>query len=279
MSNHGNESAGVASVRRLTVTDLQAMKGKTPIVCLTAYAAWTARLIDPFADIALVGDSLGNVVYGLPSTLGVTLDMMIAHGRAVVGASRRAFVLIDMPFATFETSPEQAFANAARVMAETGASGVKLECGPAMVPTVAFLVDRGIPVMAHIGLTPQAVHKLGGYRARGRDPEEADRMVQTALALQAAGAFSILIEATVEPVARKVAEALAVPTIGIGASSACDGQVLVTEDMLGLTGKRTAKFVRRYAELGDDLSAAVEAYADDVRARRFPGPEHVYPPA
>jgi len=145
------------------------------------------------------------------------------------------------------------------------------------VPTVEFLTERGIPVMAHIGLTPQAVNTLGGYRARGRDPEEADRMVQTALALQSAGAFSILIEATIEPVARKVAEALAVPTIGIGASAACDGQVLVTEDMLGLTGKRTPKFVRRYAELGDDLAAAVAAYAEDVRARRFPGPEQIYP--
>jgi 3-methyl-2-oxobutanoate hydroxymethyltransferase len=157
-----------------------------------------------------------------------------------------------MPFGSFEASPDQAFANAARVMAETGASAVKLECGRAMVPTVEFLAERGIPVMAHIGLTPQAVNTLGGYRARGRDPEEADRMVQTALALQSAGAFSILIEATVEPVSRKVAEALAVPTIGIGASADCDGQVLVTEDMLGLTGKRTPKFVRRYAELGDD---------------------------
>ncbi len=277
MSNQGMESAAASPTRRLTVTDLQAMKGKTPIVSLTAYTAWTARLIDPFTDIALVGDSLGMVVYGLPSTLGVTLDMMIAHGRAVVGATRRAFVLIDMPFASFETNPEQAFANAARVMVETGASGVKLECSPAMVPTVAFLTERGIPVMAHVGLTPQSVHRLGGYRARGRDPQEAERMVQTALALQNAGAFSILIEATVEPVARQVAEALAVPTIGIGASAACDGQVLVSEDMLGLTGKRTAKFVRRYAELGDALAAAAATYAEDVRARRFPGAEHTYP--
>ena len=276
MTNVRKESTA-APVRRLTVNDLQAMKGKTPIVSLTAYTAWSARLLDPHADILLVGDSLGNVVYGLPSTLGVTLDMMIAHGRAVVGASKRGFVLIDMPFGSFEASPEQAFANAARVMADTGASGVKLECGPAMVPTVEFLVERGIPVMAHIGLTPQAVNTLGGYRARGRDPEEADRMVQTALALQSAGAFSILIEATVEPVARKVAEALAVPTIGIGASAACDGQVLVTEDMLGLNGKRTPKFVRRYAELGDDVAAAIAAYADDVRARRFPGPDNIYP--
>ena len=277
MSHPAQEGAAAAPARRLTVTDLQAMKGKTPIVSLTAYTAWTARLIDPFTDIMLVGDSLGNVVYGLPSTLGVTLDMMIAHGRAVVAASKRAFVLIDMPFGSYEASPQQAFASAARVMAETGGSGVKLECAPAMVPTVEFLVERGIPVMAHIGLTPQSVHRLGGYRARGRDPEEAQRMVQTALALQAAGAFSILIEATVEPVARSVAEAVAVPTIGIGASAACDGQVLVTEDMLGLTGKRTAKFVRRYAELGDDLAAAAAAYADDVRAHRFPGTEHTYP--
>jgi 3-methyl-2-oxobutanoate hydroxymethyltransferase len=195
----------------------------------------------------------------------------------VVNASKRAFVLIDMPFGSYEASPEQAFANAARTLVETGGSGVKMECSPAMVPTVAFLVERGIPVMGHVGLTPQAVNTLGGYRARGRDPEEADRMVQTALSLQAAGAFAILIEATVEPVARKVAEALAVPTIGIGASAACDGQVLVAEDMLGLTGKRTPKFVRRYAELGDAVAAAAEAYAEDVRSGRFPGPEHIYP--
>lgn len=265
-----------APVRRLTVTDIARLKGKTPIVCLTAYTAWTARLLDAHADLLLVGDSLGSVVYGMPSTVGVTLDMMIAHGRAVVGASRRAFVTVDMPFGSFEAAPATAFHNAARVMAETGASGVKLECGPAMVDTVAFLAQRGIPVMAHVGLLPQAVNTLGGFRARGREAGEAERLIATAQALEAAGAFAILIEATLEAVARQVHESLRVPTIGIGASPACDGQILVTEDLLGLSGPKTAKFVRRYAELAGDVSSAVAAYADDVRARRFPGAEHTY---
>lgn len=265
-----------APVRRLTVADLARMKGSTPIVCLTAYTAWSARLLDPHADLLLVGDSLGMVVYGMPSTVGVTLEMMIAHGRAVVAASKRPFVLVDMPFGSFEAGPVKAFENAVRVMVETGASGVKMECGDAMVDTVAFLVQRGIPVMAHVGLLPQAVNALGGYRARGRDEAEAERMVETAKRLEDAGAFSILIEATLEPVARRVHDSLGIPTIGIGASPACDGQILVTEDILGLTGPRTPKFVRRYAELGEDVSDAVAAFAEDVRTRRFPGPEHTY---
>jgi 3-methyl-2-oxobutanoate hydroxymethyltransferase len=265
-----------APVRRLTVTDLSKLKGKTPIVCLTAYAAWTARLLNQHADLLLVGDSIGMVVYGMPSTLSVTLDMMIAHGRAVVAASTRPFVLIDMPFGSYEADPVLAFENAARVMAETGASGVKLECSTAMAETVAFLVARGIPVMAHIGLLPQSVNALGGYRARGHDKGEVQSMMDAAKLLEDAGAFAILIEATLEPIARQIHDSLRVPTIGIGASPACDGQILVTEDMLGLSGPKTAKFVRRYAELGQDMSAAVARYAADVRARQFPGDENTY---
>jgi 3-methyl-2-oxobutanoate hydroxymethyltransferase len=234
-----------APVRRLTATDLSKLKGKTPIVCLTAYTAWTTRLLDPHADLLLVGDSLGMVIYGMPSTLSVSLDMMIAHGRAVVAASTRPMVLVDMPFGSYESNPVQAFENAARVMAETGASGVKLECSASMLETVEFLVARGIPVMAHIGLLPQSVNTLGGYRARGHDNGEAQSMMELAKSLENAGAFAILIEATRELIARQIHDSLRVLSIGIGASPACDGQILVTEDMLGLTGPKTAKFVRR----------------------------------
>ena len=267
--------SAVRPERRRSIRDIRAAKGKTPIVCLTAHSAPIAKLLDPHVDLLLVGDSLGMVVYGFSSTLPVTLDMMIAHGAAVVRGSARALVVVDMPFATYQESPEQAFRNAARVMAETGAQAVKLEGGAEMAPTIRFLTDRGIPVMAHIGLTPQSVNALGGYRTQGRDAEAARLLVEAGRAVEAAGAFSVVIEGTVATVAAEISAALAIPTIGIGASAACDGQVLVTDDLLGVFTDFTPKFVRRYADLAGTIAAAAASYGDDVKARAFPGPEHV----
>lgn len=250
-------------------------KGGVPLVCLTAYTTPVARLVDRHCDIALVGDSLGMVLHGLESTLGVTLEMMILHGQAVRRGLTRALMVVDLPFGSYEESPQQAFRNAARVMAETGCAAVKLEGGEAMAETIRFLTRRGVPVMAHIGLTPQAVHALGGYRVQGRGGD-AERVLRDAEAVAAAGAFSVVLEKVTEPLARRITEALAIPTIGIGASAACDGQVLVTDDMLGGFADFQPKFVKRYAELGRDSEAAIAAFAEDVRARRFPGPEHVF---
>jgi len=264
-----------AATRRLTVRDILARKGGDPVVCLTAYSAPMARLLDPHADLLLVGDSLGMVLYGLPTTLGVTLDMMIAHGQAVMRGSSRAMVVVDMPFGTVQESPAQAFRNAARVMAESGAAAVKIEGGQEMAETVAFLVARGIPVMGHVGLRPQMVHTMGGFRTQGKDDAGAAALLADAKAIADAGAFGIVVEGTVAEVADQMTETVAVPTIGIGASAGCDGQVLVTEDILGLFPDFTPRFVRRYAELGGAVEEAAAAYAADVRARRFPGPEHV----
>lgn len=261
---------------RITVPQLQARKGGEPIVSLTAYTAPMARILDPHVDVFIVGDSLGMVLYGLPSTLGVTLDMMIGHGAAVVRGSARACVTVDMPFGSYQESPAQAFRSASRVMMETGCDAVKLEGGAEMAPTIAFLVERGIPVMAHVGLMPQMVNRMGGFRVQGRERGAAQRLVADACAVAEAGAYSIVVEGVVEAVAREITSAVPVPTIGIGASAACDGQVLVTEDMAGLFGEFTPSFVRRYAELGTALGEAAEAYAGDVRARRFPGPEHTF---
>ncbi len=261
---------------RLSVPEIQARKGGDPIVSLTAYSAPMAGFLDPHIDVFIVGDSLGMVFYGLDSTLGVTLDMMIAHGAAVVRGSKRACVVVDMPFGTYQESPAQAFRNAARVMQETGCSAVKLEGGAEMAETIRFLVERGIPVMGHVGLMPQSVNRLGGYRARGRGEAEAQHIVNDARAVADAGAFSMVVEGVMEPLAREVTAAVAVPTIGIGASPACDGQVLVTEDLLGLFTEFTPKFVRRYAELGSAVGKAAKEYAEDVRARRFPGPENCF---
>lgn len=247
--------------------------GRSPIVALTAYSTPMARLLDPHCELLLVGDSLGMVVYGLPTTLAVTLEMMIAHGQAVVRGSERACVVVDMPFGSYQESREQAFRHAARIMAETNASAVKLEGGLEMAPTVAFLVERGIPVLGHVGLKPQSVHGHGGFRTVGRGSEAA-QISADAAAIAQAGAFALVIEGTLEPVARAITAAIEVPTIGIGASPACDGQILVTEDILGLFADFTPRFVQRYAELGSQVSDAVAAYAQDVRARRFPGPEH-----
>lgn len=259
--------------RRLRVGDFR--KGGTPIVCLTAYTAPLARLLDPYVDMLLVGDSLGNVIYGFETTLPVTLDMMIAHGAAVVRGSDRACVVVDMPFATYQESPEAAYRNAARLLAETGCAGVKLEGGAEMAETVAFLTKRGIPVCGHVGLLPQSVNATG-LRARGRDEEESARILADAGAVAGSGAFALVVEGTLEPVARAVTEAVAIPTIGIGASPACDGQVLVTDDLLGLFTEFRPRFVKRYAELAGQVAAAAAAYAGDVRARRFPAPEHCF---
>ncbi len=252
--------------------------GGAPLVCLTAYTAPMARLLDVHADMLLVGDSLGMVLYGYANTLPVTLDMMIAHGTAVAHHAPTALVAVDMPFGTYQTSPESAFDAAARVMAATGCAAVKLEGGVEMASTVAFLVQRGIPVIGHVGLTPQAVNALGGYRARGRDDAESAKIQSDAQAIVESGAFALVVEAVQEPLARKLAETLPIPVIGIGASPACDGQILVTEDILGLSGMPPPRFVKRYADLGQAVGDAASAYAEDVRQGRFPGPEHCFVP-
>lgn len=268
-------------LRRLTVPAIQRRKqdGVTaePLVMLTAYTARMAQLLDTHCDLLLVGDSLGQVIYGLPSTVPVTLEMMCAHGAAVVRGSYKSVVIIDMPFGSYEASPEQAFASAARILKETGAAGVKLEGGAAMAPTIAFLTARGIPVMGHVGLTPQAVNALGGYAARGRSAAEADKIVADARAVADAGAFALVIEGVLEPIAIAITDAVACPTIGIGASARCDGQVLVTEDMLGLF-ERVPRFVRRFGDMAADIDATAAAYAAEVRARSFPGPDNLYQP-
>lgn len=270
-----------APMKRLTIPAIRKRKvdGKTaePIVMLTAYTARQAQLLDAHCDLLLVGDSLGQVIYGLPSSVPVTLDMMAAHGAAVVRGSYHAAVLVDMPFGTYEASPQQAFDNAARLLKETGCAGVKLEGGEAMAETVAFLTRRGIPVMGHVGLTPQAVNVLGGYNARGRSDAEARKIVTDARALDEAGAFAIVIEGVVEPIAIETTQAVSCPTIGIGGSAQCDGQVLVTEDMLGMF-ERVPRFVKRYADVAEVISGAAERYAAEVRARTFPGVEQTYQP-
>lgn len=264
-------------MRRSTVPMILKRKRAEPVVMLTAYTARMAQLLDRHCDMLLVGDSLGQVIYGLPSTVPVTLEMMAAHGAAVVRGSWHALVVIDMPFGSYEESPAQAFANAARLMKDTGASAVKLEGGTAMAETVAFLVARGVPVVGHVGLTPQAVNMLGGYGARGRSPEEYGKILADAEAVAAAGAFALVVEGVVEPLARAITNAVACPTIGIGASAACDGQVLVAEDMLGLF-ERTPRFVKRFDDLAQRIDAAAGAYAAAVRDRSFPADEQLYQP-
>ena len=270
MSSHRQEK-----VRRLAAPDIAARKGQTPIVCLTAYTAPTAEILDEHCDLLLVGDSLGMVVHGLPNTVGVTLEMMILHGQAVMRGSKTAMVVIDMPFGSYEASPEVAYANAARVMKETGAQAVKVEAGETIAGTIEYLVKRGIPVMGHVGLRPQAALIDGGFKAKGKTSEERSRILEDARASAAAGAFAIVVEGVAEGLAREITEAVPAPTIGIGASAGCDGQVLVTDDMLGLF-EWTPKFVRRYADLKNEISRAAAAYAEDVRARRFPGPAEIY---
>jgi 3-methyl-2-oxobutanoate hydroxymethyltransferase len=269
----------VSRTRGMTVAAFRRRKssgGGEPLVCLTAYTTPMARLLDPACDLLLVGDSLGMVVYGLPSTVPVTLEMMIAHGGAVVRGAAKSLVIVDLPFGSYQESPAQAFRSSARVMAETGCAGVKLEGGEAMAETIAFLVGRGVPVLGHVGLQPQSVHAYGGYGARGKAEPEAERIVADARAVADAGAFAMVVEGVVEPLARRITDAVPVPTIGIGASAACDGQILVCDDVLGLFGDFRPKFVKQYADLAGTVQAAARAYAEDVRARRFPGPEQVY---
>lgn len=270
-----------APMKRLTIPAVRQRKkdGVTeqPIVMLTAYTARQAQLLDPHCDLLLVGDSLGQVIYGLPSSVPVTLDMMIAHGAAVVRGSYHSAVVVDMPFGTYEASPEQAFASASRVLKETGCAAIKLEGGEAMAETVAFLTRRGIPVMGHVGLTPQAVNVLGGYNARGRSEAEAAKIVGDAKALADAGAFAVVVEGVVEPIAVAITQAIPCPTIGIGASAQCDGQVLVIDDMIGMF-ERVPRFVKIYENVGDVIERAAKAYAGEVRARTFPGVEQTYQP-
>jgi 3-methyl-2-oxobutanoate hydroxymethyltransferase len=271
-----------AEVKRLTAPDIRARKSAAPIVALTSYHAHTARIVDRHCDVILVGDSLGMVMHGLETTVPVTLDMMILQGLAVMRGSRRALVVVDMPFGSYESSKEQAFASCARVLKETGCGAIKLEGGRHMAEIIAFLVARGVPVMAHIGLTPQAINTIGSFRAQGREEKDWAPIEDDARAVADAGAFAVVIEAVAEPLAARITAQIPIPTIGIGASAACDGQILVLEDMLGLS-PRVPKFVRRYGQLGPSIEAAVEGYAADVRARAFPGPDHVYamkkPPA
>ena len=264
-----------APVRRITAPEITARKGREPLVCLTAYTAPVAELLDPVCDLILVGDSVGMVVHGLPNTVGVTMEMMILHGQAVMRAAKRALVVVDLPFGAYEGPKEVAYANAVRLLKETGCQAVKVEAGPTVPETIAYLVRRGVPVVGHVGLRPQAVNVDGTFKAKGRTADERARVVAEAEATADAGAFAIVVEGVAEALAREITAAVPVPTIGIGASAGCDGQILVTDDMLGLFDW-TPKFVRRYASLKADGIAGVAAYADDVRARRFPGPGETY---
>lgn len=249
-----------------------------PLVALTAYTAPIARLLDPHVDILLVGDSLGMVVYGMDSTLGVTLEMMERHGKAVADHASHALVVVDLPFGSYQESPAQAFASGARLMNHSGCHAVKLEGGVEMADTVRFLTQRGVPVMGHVGLMPQRVHAMGGYKYQGRNAQEAAAILHDALAIEEAGAFAIVLEGVKESVAREITSKLRVPTIGIGASPACDGQVLVVDDMLGLSGSGyTPSFVKQYAQVAQSVEQAVAAYAGEVRSRSFPTPEYCFP--
>jgi 3-methyl-2-oxobutanoate hydroxymethyltransferase len=263
-------------IKQRNVRDIRAAKGGTPLVWLTAYTTPMARLLDPHCDVLLVGDSLGMVVYGMENTLAVTLDMMIAHGAAVRRGAASAMVVVDMPFASYQASPAQAFSAAARVLAETGCAAVKLEGGVEMAATVKFLVERGVPVCGHVGLMPQQINTAGGFHATGRTADEAAKVLEDARAIADAGAFSLVVEGTLEPVAAAITQAIAIPTIGIGASAECDGQVLVIDDILGTFNDFQPRFVKRYAELGPEIAQAAASYAADVRARSFPEPKHTF---
>jgi 3-methyl-2-oxobutanoate hydroxymethyltransferase len=263
-------------MKRVTIPEIRSRKGAGSIVALTAYTKPMAQMLDSHVDILLVGDSLGMVLYGMDNSLAVTLDMMINHTKAVMRGSTRACVIIDMPFASYQESPGKAFRSCARAVAESGAQGVKIEGGAEMADTVRFLTERGIPVMAHIGLMPQHVNTMGGFKAQGREEDALKKWIGIARKLEEAGAFSMVIEGTVEAVARAVTEAIAIPTIGIGASPACDGQVLVTEDILGLFSDFTPKFAKRYAELGKEVEMVVKTYASEVRNGKFPEMKHCF---
>ena len=261
--------------RRISAPEIRGRKGGEPVVALTSYHAHTARIIDPFVDFILVGDSLGMVMHGLETTIPVTLEMMILQGRAVMRGSSRALVVVDMPFGSYEESREQAFRNAARVLKETGCGAIKLEGGERMAETIRFLTERGVPVMGHVGLTPQSVMALGSFKAQGREEKDWAPIEKDAVAVAQAGAFAMVVEAVSEPLGARITAQVPVPTIGIGASPACDGQILVLEDMLGLS-ERVPKFVRRFGSVADHIREAVEAYTGAVRERSFPAPEHTY---
>jgi 3-methyl-2-oxobutanoate hydroxymethyltransferase len=261
--------------QRITVPEIKARKGNDPIVCLTCYHAHTAQLLDNYVDVMLVGDTLGMVIHGMETTLGVTLDLMILHAKAVMRGAKRALVVVDMPFGSYEESPEVAFRNAARVMQETGCSAVKLEGGTRMSQTIRHLTQRGVPVMGHVGMTPQMVQVFGGFKTQGRTMEEWPAIEADAKAVSEAGAFAAVLEAMAEPLASRITQQVPIPTIGIGASPDCDGQILVLEDMLGLNPDPPV-FVREYAHLASEIETAVKNYTADVRLRRFPGKENVY---
>ncbi|USQ98580.1 3-methyl-2-oxobutanoate hydroxymethyltransferase [Caulobacter sp. RL271] len=263
------------TIRRLAAPDITARKGGEPIVCLTAYTAPVAAALDGACDLLLVGDSVGMVVHGLPNTVGVTLEMMILHGQAVMRGARKAMVVIDMPFGSYEGSQEEAYANAVRIMKETGAQAVKVESGPTVPETIRYMTQRGVPVMGHVGLRPQAVLVDGGFKAKGRDAAERERILAEARATAEAGAFAVVVEGVAESLAREITAAIDAPTIGIGASAGCDGQILVTDDMLGLFDW-TPKFVRRYADLKGEIERAAAQYASDVKDRSFPGEAETY---
>ena len=267
--------SAIVQSKRVSVPEIRAHKNAKPVVCLTCYHAHTAQLLDQYVDLMLVGDSLGMVMHGMDNTLGVTLDMMITHGKAVMRGSRHALVVVDMPFGSYEESPQIAFRNAARIIQETGCTAVKMEGGAMLAETVKYLTERGIPVMGHIGLTPQRIQTLGGFKTQGRTEAEWPAIIADAKAVAEAGAFAVVLEGMAEPLAARITQEIAIPTIGIGASAQCDGQILVMEDMLGLNPS-PPKFVRQYAQLGPEIEAAVKAYAADVRERRFPGAENVY---
>lgn len=262
-------------IRRTTVPQIRNRKGGDPIVSLTSYHAHTAAIVDKYADFILVGDSLGMVMHGMESTVGVPLDLMIMHGKAVVRGTQKALIVVDMPFGTYEESPNMAFRNAARIMKETQCQAVKLEGGARMAETIRFLVERGIPVMAHVGLTPQSTNVMGGFKTQGRDEATWKMHLDDIRAVSEAGAFAVVIEGVVEPLAVEMTKAVDIPTIGIGASAACDGQILVLEDMLGLS-PWTPKFVKVYGQLGPMIESAVKAYAEEVSDRSFPGEDQVY---
>ena len=262
-------------VRRATAPDITAQKGQDPIVCLTAYDAPTAAILDEYCDVILVGDSVGMVVHGLTTTVGVTLDMMIMHGQAVMRGSQKALIVVDLPFGYYEDSPERAFQNAARVMRETGCQAVKIESGSYAAETISYLVERGIPVMSHVGLRPQSMNVLGGFRARGRSKVVADEIIENAIAAAEAGSFAVVVEGVSAELADKVTRSVKIPTIGIGASSGCDGQILVTPDMLGMFD-RVPKFVKKYGDMSGLIEKAVSDYREEVRSRSFPGEENTY---
>jgi 3-methyl-2-oxobutanoate hydroxymethyltransferase len=268
----------MSSPTSVTTRQLLEMKQKGErIVALTCYDALFARLLDASGvDILLVGDSLNQVLGGAPSTLSATLDQMIYHTTIVRRGTERAMVICDMPFLSYQVSPEDAVRNCGRAMKETGCHAVKLEGGQPMAETVRRLVDVGIPVMGHLGLTPQSVHALGGYRVQGRDDVTAERLKADAKALEDAGAFAVVLELVPAPLASQITKGLTIPTIGIGAGPACDGQVLVLHDMLGLNDRFSAKFVKKYAALAEDVREAVRVFTAEVREGRYPGPEHSF---